>query len=119
MNTFKKIRVEVMAAVSLGVLALGSVAAPAQAATPFALATEQLSLATAQATTQATSQIAGQIAAELKATFAQLANEPRPARGARTASVFITETNAIVVEATRLPRVDSLAATERTVRTAL
>jgi hypothetical protein len=108
MNIFRKISVKTAAAMTLGALVLGYAAAPATAATPFTAALPDISHVTAQVTKQ----IGEQIAAELKATFAQLAGAPRPVRGARAASVFITESNAVVVEATRLPRLDSVAGAE-------
>jgi len=112
MNIFRKISVKTAAAMTLGALVLGYAAAPATAATLFTATMPDISQVTAQITRQVTKQIGEQIAAELKATFAQLASAPRPVRGARTASVFITESNAVVVEATRLPRLDSVAGAE-------
>jgi len=105
MNTFSKILAKAAAAMTLGTLVLGYAVAPAAAATPFSVALPDIS----QVTAQITKQIGEQIASELKATFAQLASAPRPVHGARAASVFITESNAVVVEATRLPRLDSVA----------
>jgi hypothetical protein len=113
MNTFRKISVKTVAAMTLGALVLGYTAASATAATPFTAALPDITQVAAQLASQMAKQIGEQISAELKATFAQLASAPRPVRGARAASVFITESNAVVVEATRLPRLDSVADADR------
>jgi hypothetical protein len=110
MNIFKKIRVEVAAAVSLGVLALGYVAAPAQASNEFGFSVPEISSAVAAKTARITRQIGEQVASEIKETFAQMMSAPRLVRSARTASVFITESNAVLVEATRLPPLDTAVA---------
>jgi hypothetical protein len=107
MNTFKKIRVEVAAAVSLGLLAVGYAAAPAQASPDFGVSVPEISSAVAAKTARITRQIGEQIASEIKETFAQMLSAPRPVRSARTASVFIIESNAVLVEATRLPPLDT------------
>ena len=108
MNTFRKISVKAVAAMTFGALVFGYAGAPATAAAPFSVAFPDIS----QVTAQLTKQLGEQVASELKATFAQLASAPRPVHGARAASVFITESNAVVVEATRLPRLDSVADTD-------
>ena len=118
MNTFKKIFVDVAVAVSMGVLALGYTMAPAHAEGSSGMALPEMSSLTAQVS----SRVADQVATELKATFAQLASAPRPARSVRPESVIITESNAVLVVATRLPPLDAVAdasAVKPTLRAAL
>jgi hypothetical protein len=67
----------------------------------------EISSAVAAKTARITRQIGEQIASEIKETFAQMLSAPRPVRSARTASVFIIESNAVLVEATRLPPLDT------------
>lgn len=103
MNTFKKIIVDVAVAVSMGILALGYTVAPAHAEGSSGPALPEMSSLTAQVSNR----IEAQVATELKATFAQLASASRPARSARPESVVITESNAVLVVASRLPPLDT------------
>jgi hypothetical protein len=105
MNTFKKIFVDVAVAVSVGMLALGYAVAPANAEGSSGLALPEM----ASLTAQVSNRIGEQVATELKATFAQLVSAPRPARSVRPESVIITESNAVLVVATRLPPLDAVA----------
>lgn len=82
-------------------LATVCLAAPVQARAPFALLMPELSALT--------SQVGERIAVELKTQLVEAVAAPRALRRVRTASVVITESNAIVVEATRLPPIDALA----------
>lgn len=82
---------------------------PAQGGAPFVLLLPEISTLTAQ--------VGERIAEQLKIQMAQTVAAPRLQRSARTASVTITESNAIVVEATRLPPVDALANADEAQRT--
>lgn len=106
MSTLKKSLVSGLFAM----VAAGSFAAPAQAATPFALSMPGISVLT--------NQVGEQIAAALKAQLAEAIAAPRLQRSAHTASVIITESNAVVVEATRLPPASALAEADEANRTA-
>lgn len=97
MNTLKKLAMNG----AFAMVAAGSLVAPAQAGAPFTLLMPEIS--------QLTAQVGARIAAELKSELAQALAAPRASRSTRTASVIITESNAVTVEATRLPPVDSLA----------
>jgi hypothetical protein len=92
------------------VAAAGMVAAPAQAGESLVTLMPDIS--------ELTSRVGEQIAAQLKTQLAQIAVAPRLQRLARNASVVITESNAIVVEATRLPPLDALAEADEANRTA-
>lgn len=105
MNTLKKFAMGGLFAMA----AAGSLIAPAQAGAPFALMMPEVS--------QLTAQVGARIAAELKAELVQALAAPRASRSTRTASVIITESNAVTVEATRLPPVDALAQADETSRT--
>lgn len=86
-------------------LATVCLAAPVQARAPFALLMPELSALTSQVGAQ----IGERIAVELETQLVEAVAAPRALRRVRTASVVITESNAIVVEATRLPPIDALA----------
>lgn len=105
MNTLKKLAVSGLFAI----VAAGSLVAPAQAGAPFTVLTPEVA--------QLTAQVGARIAAELRAELARALAAPRASRSTRTASVIITESNAITVEATRLPPVDALAQTDEARRT--
>lgn len=96
MNILKKITVFGL----FGILAAGSIAS-AQANPSLTVLLPQISALTAK--------IGEHIAVELKSQLAQAVAAPRAQRSARAASVVITESAAVVVEATRLPSADALA----------
>lgn len=97
MNILKKLA----AGGLFAMLAAGSSTMSAHAGVPLTLLLPEVSVLTAR--------VGEGIAEQLRAQLVQAVAAPRVARSARTASVVITESNAVVVEATRLPPVDALA----------